>query len=253
MLTPTEMQPVITPRGRELPAGAGIPFDAKRLARDILRRARAAVLSTLDTGSGYPFGSVTNIATDYDGTPIFFAAMLAMHSRNMMADNRVALTLADLGKGDALAQPRLGLVGRASLIEDNLDSAQQRYLRRHPKGKLYLSLPDARMFRVTVEGVHLGAGPGRNAAQLVPADLVTDLGDAQSLIAAEVEEITALNNDAAAIERLARLAGLNPGKWKIIGIDPDGIDLIDGDDTGRFTFDNRILTPAELRAALARI
>ncbi|WP_374369510.1 HugZ family protein [Dongia sp.] len=253
MPTPVDRQPVITPRGRELPEGAGIAFDAKGLARDILRKARAAVLSTLDSGSGYPFGSVTNIATGYDGTPIFFAALLAVHSRNILADSRVALTLADLGKGDALAQPRLGLVGRASLIEDNLEAAQQRYLRRHPKGKLYLALPDARMFRVTLEGVHLGAGPGRNAAQLVPADLVTDLGDAQSLIAAEAEEIAALNTDAPAIERLTRAAGLNPGKWKIIGIDPDGIDLIDGDETGRFNFDGRICTPNELRAALARI
>lgn len=241
---------VITPRGVELPSGAGIPVNARGLACDLLRRAKSGVLSTLDPKSGYPLGSVTNIATMPDGTPFFFAAMLAVHARNIEADARACLTLAQLDKGDALVQPRLGLVGRVEMLEGDLEALKQRYLRRHPKGKLYLALPDARLFKVVIEGVHLGAGPGRNAANLTPADLVTDTTGAADLIAREEELIAALNAETDLAERLAQSVDLAPGRWKVVGIDPEGIDLLDGDETGRFNFQARVTDEAGLRAAL---
>lgn len=245
----SENQPVITPRGVELPRGAGVPVDARKMACGLLRRARAGVLSTLDPG-GYPLGSVTNIATMPDGTPFFFAALLAVHARNLLADPRASLTLAELGRGDALTQPRLGLVGRVEMLEGDLDPLKQRYLRRHPKGRLYLALPDARLFRLTVEGVHLGAGPGRNAAQLTPADLVTDLAGAEELIAREERLIDELNAERGLAERLALAVAGAPGRWQVVGIDPEGIDLIDGDATARFNFKGRVVDAASLRAAI---
>jgi putative heme iron utilization protein len=248
-----QKSPVITPREREISAAAGLPVDARGLAKGLLRRARAVTLSTLDAKSGYPFGSVTNIATLADGTPIFFAALLALHSRNMLADSRVALTYGTFGQGDALAQPRLTLVGRASVMEDGLENARQRYIRRHPKGKLYLSLPDARLFRVAIEGVHFGAGPGRNAADVTPAELLSDITGADSLIAAEAAELAALNENAALVERLATRAEGAPGRWQATGLDPEGIDLVDGDTTARFTFGAPVKTPAEFRAALSAL
>ncbi|MBL8707986.1 MAG: HugZ family protein [Rhodospirillaceae bacterium] len=247
---PVITSPVITPRGVELPGGAGIPVDARRMACDLLRRARSGVLSTLDPG-GYPLGSVTNIATMPDGTPFFFAALLAVHARNVLADPRAALTLAEFGKGDALTQPRLGLVGKVEMLAGDQEPLRQRYLRRHPKGRLYLSLPDARLFKLTVEGVHLGAGPGRNAAQLTPADLVTDLAGADELMAREEELIAEMNAERGLAERLALSVAGAPGRWQAVGIDPAGIDLMDGDATARVNFKARVVDAATLRAALA--
>jgi putative heme iron utilization protein len=247
---PVIAPPVITPRGVELPAGAGQPVDARGLACDLLRQARAGVLSTLDPG-GYPLGSVTNIATMPDGTPFFFAALLAVHARNVLKDPRACLTLAQLGQGDALVQPRLALVGRVEMLEGDLAPWQQRYLRRHPKGKLYLALPDARLFRLRIEGVHLGAGPGRNAAQLTPAELVTDIKGAEALLAEEESLVAELNATRDLPERLAHALDLVPGRWRVVGLDPEGIDLMDGDATGRFTFKSRVTDAAGLRAALA--
>lgn len=250
MSTNAETKPVITPRGVELPSGAGIPVNARELAVDLLRRAKSCVLSTLDPASGYPLGSVTNIATMSDGTPFFFAAMLTVHARNVTADSRAALTMAQLGKGDALVQPRLGLVGRVEMLDGDLSVLQQRYLRRHPKGKLYLALPDARMFKFVIEGVHLGAGPGRNAARLTPADMLTDLAGAEELIDQEENLIAELNGARDLAERLALSVDLEPGRWKVVGIDPEGIDLVDGDETGRFNFKQRVTGAESLRAAV---
>lgn len=250
MSTNTVSKPVITPRGVELPSGAGVPLNAREMACDLLRRAKSCVLSTLDPSSGYPLGSVTNIATMTDGTPFFFAAMLTVHARNVTADSRAALTMAQLGKGDALVQPRLGLVGRVEMLEHDLTQLQRRYLRRHPKGKLYLALPDARMFKFVIEGVHLGAGPGRNAACLTPDDMKTDLTGAEELVAQEESLIEEINAERDAAERLALSIDLEPGRWKVVGIDPEGIDLIDGDETGRFNFQQRVVDAAGLRAAI---
>ncbi len=215
MSTNTDTKPVITPRGVELPSGAGIPVNARELAVDLLRRAKSCVLSTLDPASGYPLGSVTNIATMSDGTPFFFAAMLTVHARNVTADSRAALTMAQLGKGDALVQPRLGLVGRVEMLEGDLTVLQQRYLRRHPKGKLYLALPDARMFKMVIEGVHLGAGPGRNAARLTPADMLTDLTGAEELVGTG-REPHRRDQRRTRYRRASLLCpvDLEPGRWK---------------------------------------
>ena len=98
-----------------------------------------------------------------------------------------------------------------------------------------------------------GAGPGRNAAALTPADLATDIRGAESLIAAEEGELAALNGNAALMARLAEAAHLAAGRWRATGIDPDGIDLVDGDLSGRFTFETRICHAADLGTVLASL
>ncbi|MGG2478035.1 pyridoxamine 5'-phosphate oxidase family protein, partial [Rhizobium sp. BR5] len=110
---PDAAPPVITPRGTKIEPSAGAPFEAVRVARNVLHTSRTAALATLDPQSGYPYTTATNIGIEPDGTPFFFAAGLALHARNMEADPRISLTLAPFGKGDALTLPRLTLVGKA--------------------------------------------------------------------------------------------------------------------------------------------
>ncbi|WGF87734.1 HugZ family pyridoxamine 5'-phosphate oxidase [Marinivivus vitaminiproducens] len=241
----------ITPRGLPVREGLGLPLDAPKLARTILRGLRGAVLSTTDPGSGYPYGSVTNVATDHDGTPIFILAWLALHTRNIHVDNRVAMTLANLGRGDALGQPRLILVGRALQAADHqVNRFRRRYLARHPKAEIYTTLPDARFYRLRIEALQVLGGPGRNASELTPADVTTDLSGAEPLLDAETEEIARINSDPAGVQRLAVRAGGRADRWTATGYDPEGLDLVNGDDTARLWFPQRILSVAALRDEL---
>jgi putative heme iron utilization protein len=247
IFSPNPPAPPITPRGLPIPEGAGIPYDAGRLARELLRSMRAGALSTIDSGSGYPFGSVTNIATDQDGSPIFIMAWRALHTRNVHADNRVSLILADLGRGNALAQPRLTLVGRAVLVEDGqTERVKRRYLARHPKAELYTTLPDVRFYKLEIEDLQLSGGPNRNWASLTAADLLTDVGNASALAAAEAAEIERLNAAPDTLQKLVVTAGGKVGRWRATGIDPEGVDLAFGNNVLRFWFSKPAHDVAEL-------
>jgi heme iron utilization protein len=164
----------ITPRGKEINMAAARPMDAIGVARTMLRSAYTASLATLDPG-GYPYSTAINIATDGAGLPYFFAANLSLHARNMAEDERISVTIADMSR-DVMTTPRLCLVGRAVLVpREEFDELARPFAARFPKAKLYLSLPDALLYRVVVEGVQLNGGPAQNANNVQPADLFSDL------------------------------------------------------------------------------
>ncbi|MBO0125634.1 HugZ family protein [Agrobacterium sp. OT33] len=251
---PDVAPPVITPRGAKIEPSAGAPFEAVRVARDVLHTSRTAALATLDPVSGYPYTTATNIGIEPDGTPFFFAAGLTLHARNMEADPRISLTLAPFGKGDALTLRRLTLVGKVEQLgPDETQLAIRRYIARYPKAKLYLSLPDTRLYRLRTEGVQINGGPARNASNITPADLRTDLSGAAELMAVVESETTRLNAIKGEASRLAVLAGAKAGRWTITSIDPDGIDLASASDLARLWFAERVTALNELEQRIAPI
>src|ERR1700751_3260510 len=124
-----------------LPEGARPPadFDPKALARSLLRATRAGTLGTLDRNTGHPFASLVNVATDVDGSPLILTSRLSTHTANLEADGRASVLLAETGKGDPLAHPRLTVLGTMARVEhDSADDARvrRRFLARHPKSEL---------------------------------------------------------------------------------------------------------------------
>ncbi len=244
--------PSITETGTVLPSGAAPPFDAARLAKDLLRSTRAGALATNDPKSGFPLATLANVATDLDGSPILLLSGLSLHTRNLSADGRASLLLAETGKGDPLAHPRLTLVGRCSITSD--ERCCRRFLSRHPKSRLYVDLPDFAFWRMELAGVHLNGGFAR-AAKLSPADLLTDMTGADEIAAAEPDVIAHMNADHAEAVRLfaTRLAGRRDAAWSMTGCDPDGADLSAGDETARIAFPQRVTTTAQLRRVLKEL
>lgn len=252
-LSPPILPQAITPRGIEIDVTAGAPFEALRVARDLLHQTGVAAMSTTDPG-GFPYGTITNIVPGPDGCPIFFAAWLTLHARNLAEDARIALTLAAFGRADVLTRPRLTLVGRASRLSGAPAlAARRRYLARFPKAKLYLSLPDAILYRMEIADLQINGGPGRNASRVTAAALGVDLAGAEPLLAAEEAILDRLNAARGLPARLAAAAGGGAGRWRVTGIDPEGLDLAAGDLLLRLWSDRRLLSPADLDAWLARL
>jgi putative heme iron utilization protein len=224
-------------------------FDAVALAKSLLRTIRAGALATLDPQEGFPFASLVTVATDHDGSPLFLMSRLSAHTLNLERDPRASLLLAETGRGDPLAHPRLTLVGRAERAEE--PRIRERFLARHPKAKLYVDFPDFSFFRLSVAGGHLNGGFAR-AAGVTGDALRTDLTGAESLLAAEAEALDHLNRDHPDALRLyaTRLAGAPEGPWTASGLDPEGLDLSAGDRTARITFLERVTEPAGLRRVL---
>ena len=70
-----------------LPENAPAPdFDPAAVAKRLLRVTRAGALSTIDRNGGHPFGSLVNVATDMDGSPLILVSRLATHTANLEKD-----------------------------------------------------------------------------------------------------------------------------------------------------------------------
>jgi putative heme iron utilization protein len=242
-----------------LPEGAAPPADfaPKDIARGLLRAGRAATLATLDRNSGHPFASLVNVATDRDGSPLMLVSRLATHTANLEADGRASLLIAETGKGDALAHPRLTVLGsfrpvpRESADEPRL---RGRFLTRHPKSELYAGFADFGFWRMDVISAHLNGGFAR-AADLTAADVLSDLADAQELADAEDSAIAHMNDDHAEACRLyaTKLLNAAEGHWRCVGIAPEGLELQSGGVALWLPFLHRIIGPGPLRAMLKQL
>src|SRR3984885_525910 len=88
-------------------------FSAPKQARLLLRRSRQGALATLTAGSGDPYCSLVNVASQPDGVPILLISRLALHTKNILGDARVSLMLDERAEGDPLEGSRIMLAGRA--------------------------------------------------------------------------------------------------------------------------------------------
>jgi heme oxygenase (biliverdin-IX-beta and delta-forming) len=241
--------------GRTPKNGPGpVDFAPCTVAKTLLRVTRAGTLATLDRNTGYPFASLVNVATDIDGAPLVLVSKLATHTANLEVDGRASLLLAETGKGDALAHPRLTVLGTfAPVARESADDARirRRFLARHPKSELYAGFGDFAFWRMDVVSAHLNGGFAR-AADLGLADVITDIAGAESLIEAEEGAIAHMNADHAEACRLyaTKLLGAPDGDWACVGIDPDGLELQKGSTALRLFFPQRVTGPGPLRAML---
>jgi putative heme iron utilization protein len=227
-------------------------FDAPRAAKKLLREGRSGAMATLAAGSGDPYCSLVNVATSADGAPLLLLSRLALHTRNILADPRISLMLDERKQGDPLEGARVMLMGKAAVTEDS--SARMAYLRRQPEAEAFAGFGDFAFYRMTVERAHLVAGFGR-IVDLKARDILTDVADAQALVAAEADAITHMNSDHADACGLyaTRLLGAAAGEWRCVGIDPEGIELQQGHTALRLFFPQRITAPGPLRAVLKQL
>jgi putative heme iron utilization protein len=230
-------------------------FDAGKVARSLLRRRRQGALATLMTGSGDPYCSLVNVASQADGSPILLISRLARHTSNILGDARVSLMLDERAEGDPLEGSRIMLAGRAEPA-GTAEAAmlRRRYLNAHPSAEVFVNFKDFSFFRIRPTAAHLVAGFGR-IVDLRPEQFLTDIGDAGALLEAEQDAIAHMNADHRETMNLyaTRLLGAAFADWRCTGCDPDGMDIQAGAATLRLDFPRRIVTPAALRQALKEL
>jgi heme oxygenase (biliverdin-IX-beta and delta-forming) len=227
-------------------------FDAALAAKKLLREARSGALATLMPGAGDPYCSLVNVATAPDGAPLLLLSTLALHTKNILADNRVSLMLDERKEGDPLEGARVMLMGTVAASGDA--RARTAYLRRHPEAEMFAGFADFAFYRMDIERAHLVAGFGR-IVDLTAKDILTDIGDAEPLIDAEPDAVAHMNADHAEACRLyaTRLLGAGDGDWACVGIDPEGLELQQGRTALRLFFPLRVNAPGPLRAILKQL
>lgn len=138
------------------------PSHAER-AMTLVSHARTATLCTLAREpEGYPYGSFVTFAL-HDGHPVFLISALAEHTKNMAADPRASLLVAESVQADPLANGRVTLLGRCIVVaaEAECDAARRAFLAAHPNAAYYASFGDFSWWRLAVESVRYIGGYGR--------------------------------------------------------------------------------------------
>jgi len=227
-------------------------FDPKIAVRKLLRESRSGALATLMPGAGAPYCSLVNVASAADGAPLLLISKLALHTKNVAADNRVSLMLDERKEGDPLQGARVTLMGRAGVTQNENDA--RRYLARQPESEMFAGFADFAFYRMEIEDAHLVAGFGR-IIDLKPEDILIDLSGADDLVAAEAGAVAHMNEDHADAVRLyaTRLLGAADGDWRCAGFDPEGMELQNGRLALRLPFPQRVTGPGPLRAVLKHL
>ena len=219
--------------------------EAIHLARTLLRTARHGAIAVLDPETRRPLASRVAVATDVDGTPLILVSGLAAHTPGLFAHPACSLLLGEPGKGDPLAHPRVTIHCRAMKIDrasQDYGRARRRYLNHNPKGALYVDLGDFVFFQLHIERASLNGGFGK-AFNLQPEDLLCPATASHRIATGEQAAIDTLNENRA--EEISLYAAKSGGlgatrkQWKVIGLDPDGIDLASGDNLVRLSFQSR--------------
>src|SRR5713226_9172399 len=115
------------------------------VARRLLLEQSFGVLSTISLDvPGYPFGSVTPYCVDRQCRPVIYISRIAQHTRNILADSRVSLTVFDSNGGldDVQARGRLTCIADARPLGAEEEDVRERYFRYFPSARQYAQTHD---------------------------------------------------------------------------------------------------------------
>lgn len=214
------------------------------LARRLVREARFAALSVLEAGTGHPFASRVLTGTDVDGVPVILASMLTTHMKALLADPRCALLCGEPGRGDPLAWPRITVRCAAEKIAHDTESdarIRARFLRRHPKAKLYAGFRDFAFFRLVPKSASLNGGFGRayiisGEALIIDSPINDHIGKQELQIIDELEK--AHPGMADTLARHYRKEKTD--NWYISGVDAEGMDIARKERLHRLELESRL-------------
>ena len=129
--------------------------------RTLVAHTPVGVLSTNSTRSvGFPFGSRVIFALQ-GSTPLLLISTLASHTRNLVADDRCSLLVAEAGDRP-LTRGRVTLVCRSSRVgADAIEGARGVFLAAHPDASVYVDFRDFSLWRLEVSEARYVGGFGR--------------------------------------------------------------------------------------------
>jgi hypothetical protein len=180
----------------------------------VLNLLHSAQASTLATQSllmpGYPYATVVPNVLDEQHRPILLISALAEHTKNLLADPKVSVSVTESGMLNVQDGQRLTIVGDAEQFEPS-DALKARYLRYLPAAEQYLTL-DFMFFRSQPKRLRYIGGIGR-------------MGWIENEVLKGVHSLP-LANEADLLEEAMAIA---PSNITLLGIDTFGVDyLADG-------------------------
>jgi putative heme iron utilization protein len=214
-------------------------------SRSLVLEESFGVLSTISLDvPGYPFGSVTPYCMDRTCRPIIYISPIAQHTRNILKDPRVSLTVVERGDSDDV-QARGRATCLANAVEADSDSEiRERYFRYFPSARQYDQTHSFVFFRLELVRVRFIGGFGQ-IFWVEPREF--SLPNPFSA-AEEARIVQHMNEDHADV--LGRLTGSN---CTMVGLDSEGFDLLKAERKIRIPFALPVTTMEEARRAFVEM
>lgn len=135
------------------------PSHAERAAT-LVSGQRTGALGTLAAEpAGHPYVSYVTFAL-HGTTPVFCLSRIAEHGKNLALDPRVSLLVHESGSADPLANGRVTLLGRATVVADR-DAAKAAFVEAQPHATHYVDYQDFAFYGLEVESLRYIGGYGR--------------------------------------------------------------------------------------------
>ena len=214
-------------------------------ARTLFLKEGFGVLSTISLDvPGYPFGSIVPYCVDELCRPLIYISHIAQHTRNILTDPRVSLTVIErkTDSDDVQAHGRVTCIANARRIRDQESEAQERYFRYFPSARQYEQTHDFAFFRLELVRVRFIGGFGQ-IYWVEPDEFATKNPFS---FQQESRIIGHMNKDHA--EALRHYSGGSPSV--MTGIDAEGFDLLVSGRKLRVEFDTPVQNMEEARQAL---
>src|SRR5262249_48786146 len=132
-------------------------------ARNLFLSESFGVLSTISIDvPGYPFGSVAPYCADDHCRPIIYISKIAQHTKNILQDPRVSLTVVErsAGSDDVQARGRVTCVANVGPLGKDEDAVRERYFRYFPSARQYEQTHDFDFFRLELVRLRFIGGFG---------------------------------------------------------------------------------------------
>src|SRR5207245_1393100 len=133
-------------------------------ARRLFLQQSFGVLSTISVDvPGYPFGSVTPYCADRQCRPVIYISRIAQHTRNILADRRVSLTVFDSNgsSDDIQARGRITCIADAHPLGRDEEDTRERYFRYFPSSRQYAATHDFEFFGLDLVRIRFIGGFGQ--------------------------------------------------------------------------------------------
>lgn len=223
-------------------------MEKQNAARTLLLEESFGVLSTISADvPGYPFGSVTPYCTDRQCRPIVYISYIAQHTKNIVADSRVSLTVVQSGTAeDVQAQGRVTCIANAKEVPSSETAdVRDRYFRYFPSARQYERTHGFAFFRLELVRVRFIGGFGQ-IFWVEPDEFMTANPFSP---AAETKIVQHMNKDHA--DALRRYARGEPAE--MAGIDAEGFDVLTAGRKVRIPFTSPVNSMEEARQALVEM
>jgi len=222
-------------------------------ARTLIRRMDAGVLSTHSVEvEGYPFGSLTPFVASHEGRPVILVSSLAQHTRNILADPRVCLTVYDPTERYKLSSSRVSIMGEGAPVPESEHAMlSDRYFAFFPHSRAYQNDLDFEFYWVEPHRVRYVSGFGR-VHWLSKEGWILPPPSWRSLEAGIIAHMN--ETDRPVLADMCRyFHQRKPRCAYMIAADPEGFHVRADDDVLYFVFEKPCFAEEELRNEIAKL